>query len=170
MPFLSEIRAFAGKPVRSEQPLATQLQSIRQLVSPRPPVAAVADWLRDNANRFAMFEAGPPQRGGELIYRLLSAPDDGSVVGIVLWSEYRYASVGAHLVFTRAFDDEIAAAAGRRPKELRQELRAAGFLRCERDRLTCSIPAKLAAMVPSYAGSSSRRAVGVEDRIMIEHP
>lgn len=143
MAFLDSLRASTGRPAAHfTQPFSDRL---RTTPSPVPetlvPMRVVADWLRSNRERFYVVEADntPPHRKIEILHR-----PEGEPVGILLWSPRRpMALSGIPTVFPDVFDRECAPLVGLRPVALKQELKAAGYLRCEKNRFTSSLPESL---------------------------
>ncbi len=150
-----------------KQPFMSQLAELRRNGTDRGALEQASDWIDRNKKRFAVVEGKSPHAPD---YRLISAPDNGTVVGIVLETQHNHGLRDTYLIFTAAFDGELAAATGQLPKHLRETLNAGRYLRSEKGRFTCSIPEGLNAMVPVASGSSARRALGVRSRLLSDYP
>lgn len=166
--FSEALASCSGKPASHyRQPFTAQLEALDRETTLRNPLERTSDWIEQNRQRFAVVQGETPHAPN---YELISAPADGTDVGIILVSDHNHTLRDTFLIFTRPFDQELAVTTGLLPRHLRATLKAGNYLRAEKGRNTCSIPEGLKAMVPSSSGSSARRAVGVVSRILADYP
>ncbi len=172
MSFIEELARKSGRPPNYfSRPFFEQLRYIQHQDTLDIPAQRVADWIRVNGQRFAYLkvERDKGQRKLRYEYELLSAPDDGSLVGMVIESSEALSTVGAFLVFCSAFD-KLAAEVGIAPRMLREELNSGGYLRRDKNRLTLSLTPSPVSKIPPEAGPRARRAVSIKGRLLDDHP
>lgn len=172
MSFIEELARKSGRPPNYfSRPFLEQIRYIEHQDTLDIPAQKVADWIRANRQRFAHLkvERTKCQRKLRYEYELLTAPDDGSLVGIVTGSSEPLSTVGLFMVFCFAFD-KLAAEVGMAPRSLREELNTGGYLRRDKNRLTLSLTPTPISKIPPDAGPRARRAVGIRSRLVDDHP
>ncbi len=172
MSFVEELARKSGRPPSYfSRPFFGQLRYIENQDAIDIPAQKVADWIRANQQRFAHLkvERDKGQRKLRYKYELLSAPDNGSLVGIVTKSSEALSTVGLFMVFCSAFN-KLAAEVGMAPRMLREELSTGGYLRRDKNRLTLSLTPTPVSKIPPEAGPRARRAVGIKGRLLDDYP